>query len=56
MLEYPQYTKPREFRGMTVPEVLLNGNHQEIAIGGLNRACYAPASAAATCCRPSDPK
>lgn len=31
MLEYPQYTKPREFRGMTVPEVLLNGNHQEIA-------------------------
>lgn len=31
MLEYPQYTKPREFRGMSVPEVLLNGNHQEIA-------------------------
>lgn len=31
MLEYPQYTRPREFRGMTVPEVLLNGNHQEIA-------------------------
>jgi tRNA (guanine37-N1)-methyltransferase len=30
-LEYPQYTRPREFRGMTVPEVLLNGNHQEIA-------------------------
>lgn len=31
MLEFPQYTKPREFRGMAVPEVLLNGNHQEIA-------------------------
>lgn len=31
LLEYPQYTKPREFRGMAVPEVLLNGNHQAIA-------------------------
>ena len=31
MLEYPQYTRPREFQGMTVPEVLLNGNHAEIA-------------------------
>jgi len=31
MLEHPQYTKPREYRGLTVPEVLLNGNHQEIA-------------------------
>jgi tRNA (guanine37-N1)-methyltransferase len=30
-LEYPQYTRPREFRGMTVPEVLLSGNHQEVA-------------------------
>ncbi|WP_166825204.1 tRNA (guanosine(37)-N1)-methyltransferase TrmD [Thalassoroseus pseudoceratinae] len=30
LLEYPQYTRPREFRGMSVPEVLLNGNHQEI--------------------------
>lgn len=30
MLEYPHYTKPREYRGMKVPEVLLNGNHQEI--------------------------
>ncbi len=30
-LEYPQYTRPRDFRGMTVPEVLLNGNHAEIA-------------------------
>jgi tRNA (guanine37-N1)-methyltransferase len=31
LLEYPQYTRPREFRGMAVPEVLLSGNHQEIA-------------------------
>lgn len=30
LLEYPHYTKPREFRGMLVPEVLLNGNHKEI--------------------------
>ena len=30
MLEYPQYTKPREYRGLKVPEVLLNGNHKEI--------------------------
>ncbi len=31
LLEYPQYTRPREFRGMQVPEVLLSGNHQAIA-------------------------
>lgn len=31
MLEYPQYTRPREFRGMSVPEVLLSGNHGAIA-------------------------
>ena len=31
MLEHPQYTRPREYRGMNVPEVLLSGNHQEIA-------------------------
>lgn len=30
-LEYPQYTKPADFRGMTVPEVLLSGNHGKIA-------------------------
>jgi tRNA (guanine37-N1)-methyltransferase len=30
-LEYPQYTRPAEFRGMRVPEVLLSGNHAEIA-------------------------
>lgn len=31
LLEYPQFTRPREFRGMSVPEVLLNGDHQAIA-------------------------
>lgn len=30
-VEYPQYTRPREFRGMAVPEVLLSGHHQAIA-------------------------
>ena len=30
LLEYPQYTKPREYRGLKVPEVLLNGNHKLI--------------------------
>ncbi len=29
--EYPQYTRPEEFRGMRVPEILLSGNHGEIA-------------------------
>src|SRR5699024_6469696 len=30
LLEYPQYTRPREFRGHKVPDVLLSGNHKEI--------------------------
>ena len=30
LLEHPHYTKPREYEGMTVPLVLLNGNHKEI--------------------------
>ncbi len=30
MLDYPHYTRPADFRGMPVPEVLLNGNHDEI--------------------------
>ena len=30
LLDYPHYTRPAEFRGMRVPEVLLNGNHAEI--------------------------
>jgi tRNA (guanine37-N1)-methyltransferase len=31
LLEYPQYTRPREFRGVAVPDVLLSGNHARIA-------------------------
>lgn len=30
LLEYPQYTRPAEYKGMKVPEVLLSGNHKEI--------------------------
>lgn len=30
LLDFPQYTRPSEYRGLKVPEVLLNGNHQEI--------------------------
>ena len=30
ILEYPQYTRPREYRGFQVPEVLLSGDHQAI--------------------------
>ena len=30
LLEYPQYTKPRDYRGLEVPDVLLNGNHKLI--------------------------
>ncbi len=29
-LEYPQYTQPRDYQGMTVPDILLSGNHTEI--------------------------
>lgn len=32
LLEYPQYTRPPEFRGWRVPDVLLSGNHREIAL------------------------
>lgn len=31
LLDYPQYTKPRVYNGLEVPEVLLSGNHQKIA-------------------------
>jgi len=32
ILEHPHYTKPREFRGLKVPDVLLSGNHEEIRL------------------------
>ncbi|AAZ43433.2 tRNA (guanosine(37)-N1)-methyltransferase TrmD [Mycoplasmopsis synoviae] len=31
LLDYPQYTRPREYKNMKVPEVLFNGNHKEIS-------------------------
>ncbi|MFW6150511.1 MAG: tRNA (guanine(37)-N(1))-methyltransferase, partial [Chloroflexota bacterium] len=31
LLEYPQYTRPSSYRGWTVPDVLLSGNHAEVA-------------------------
>ena len=38
LLEYPHYTRPREFRGMDVPDVLLNGNHALIEAWRLAQA------------------
>ena len=31
LLEYPQYTRPKEFKGLQTPDILLSGNHAEIA-------------------------
>lgn len=41
-LEYPQYTRPEEFRGMKVPDVLLSGNHGEIATWRSNQSRKTP--------------
>ncbi len=38
LLEYPQYTRPVEFRNMKVPDVLLSGNHAEIAAWRLKQS------------------
>jgi len=38
LLEYPQYTRPREFRGQAVPEVLLSGDHGRVAAWRAERA------------------
>ena len=38
LLEFPQYTRPRSYRGMDVPEVLLNGNHKHIHLWRLEEA------------------
>jgi tRNA (guanine37-N1)-methyltransferase len=38
LLEYPQYTRPEDFRGMKVPDVLLSGNHGEIEKWRRNQA------------------
>ena len=38
LLEYPQYTKPRSYEGMDVPEVLLSGNHRQIYLWRFEQA------------------
>ena len=38
LLEYPQYTRPANFRGMEVPEILLNGHHAKIQAWRLEQA------------------
>ena len=43
LLEYPQYTRPRTFEGMDVPEVLLNGDHAKIAAWRREQAIIATA-------------
>jgi len=53
-MEYPQYTRPREFRGMEVPEILLSGHHGEIA--KWRREQSALRSRRANDSTPSDPK
>ncbi|WEV58000.1 tRNA (guanosine(37)-N1)-methyltransferase TrmD [Ligilactobacillus acidipiscis] len=40
LLEYPQYTRPADFRGLKVPDVLLSGNHQKIAEWRQKEALY----------------
>lgn len=38
LLEYPQYTRPQEYRGMKVPEILLSGHHENVAAWRLKEA------------------
>ena len=38
LLEYPHYTKPREYRGLEVPEVLVSGNHRKIHLWKLEQS------------------
>lgn len=38
LLEYPQYTKPREYAGLAVPEVLVSGNHEHIRLWNLEQS------------------
>ena len=39
LIEYPEYTRPRSFEGLEVPEVLLSGNHRAIRLWQLEQAC-----------------
>ena len=42
VVEYPQYTRPEEFQGMKVPEVLLSGNHAQIEDWRRKNARHSP--------------
>ena len=39
LIEYPQYTRPRSYEGMEVPEVLTSGNHQAISLWQFEESC-----------------
>ena len=49
LLDYPHYTRPAEFEGRQVPEVLLSGHHGEIRDGGARRRCSARSNGGRTC-------
>jgi hypothetical protein len=51
LLEYPHYTRPAEWNGLRVPEVLLSGHHADVAAGAAPRPSAPPASAGPTCGR-----
>ena len=53
LLEYPQYTRPVEFRGLRVPDVLLSGHHARSPPGAAARRWSARASGGPSCSRPS---
>ena len=46
LLEYPQYTRPADFRGMKVPEVLTSGNHQKSLNGAIRKLYVEPMNVA----------
>ena len=48
LLEYPQYTRPAEFRGWAVPEVLRSGDHGAVAAWRRRRRCCGRPNAAPT--------
>jgi hypothetical protein len=48
-LDYPHYTRPREFRGLPVPEVLVGGDHARSSAGGAREPSPGPASGGRTC-------
>ena len=49
LLEYPHYTRPRDWEGSPIPDVLLSGDHKRIAEWRVARPSASPPSAARTC-------